>query len=246
MLHELFDAIYVVNLPSSTARRESIKHQFSRLGVDHYHLVDAIDGNTLDLAALKSQGVLQNEKLSPGEIGCYLTHIQVYRDILQGEHETALVCEDDIIFSSNAKELFSDYMQRMPPDWDIIHFYSSRPISGGDPNDKKRIRVKDGIYRGFNEGRGAVCLALRRRCLKYLLTNAFPITSTIDGKTNWPTLKREEGLNGYIVSPFPCGFGDFGSEIDKRGTRQAYREKRVPFKRVFRLLRKLVSSSLDS
>jgi GR25 family glycosyltransferase involved in LPS biosynthesis len=209
--------------------------------VEHYHLVDAIDGNTLDLAALKSQGILQNEKLSPGEIGCYLTHIQVYRDILQAEHETALVCEDDIIFSSNAKELFSDYMQRMPPDWDIIHFYSSRPVGGKDQYDRKRKLVAEGLYRGFNEGRGTVCLAFRRRCLEYLLTIAFPMKSTIDGRTNWPTLKAEAGFNGYIVSPFPCGFGNFPSEVAIRGTRYAYRENRGSFSTLVRLLRKLRS-----
>jgi GR25 family glycosyltransferase involved in LPS biosynthesis len=222
-LNTLFDAIYVVSLPSSIARRASIREQFVRLGVEHYHLVDAIDGNTLDLAALKSQDILQNEKLSPGEIGCYLTHIQVYRDILQAEHKTALICEDDIVFSPNATELFSDYMQRMPPDWDILHFHSLHPVGNDSKRDKGRILIKEGIYQGYDEGRGTLCLALRPRCIRYLLDLAFPIKTAFDGITAWPTGWWTHGYRGYIVSLFPCSIGPFKNEMAQRGKRFQFR-----------------------
>ena len=216
-LDEWFDKVFVISLPTSTARRQSVEQEFKQMGIGRYELVNAIDGFTLDLDSLRANGTLLNEKLTAGEVGAYLSHIKVFQDSLERGYERVLVCEDDIVFSQNAKELFHNYLTRMPEDWDIIHFHSHIPFGSNGSTARNRQPLLPGIYRGYNEGGGTLCNAYSKRCLTYLLNRAFPFKGAIDGLTNWPTGWWTKGYKGYIVSPFPCRPGGFMNETERRG-----------------------------
>jgi GR25 family glycosyltransferase involved in LPS biosynthesis len=130
-----------------------------------------------------------------------------------------MVCEDDIRFCNDANARIARYMTEIPGDWDIAHFQSLRPVGCGEKWDDMRQRVSRHVYRGYNEGAGASCYALTRRCMEFLLQFAYPISKAPDGLTNWPTgwWPECEPYAGYVFDPLPCESGVFESDIGDRG-----------------------------
>jgi glycosyl transferase, family 25 len=190
-------------------------------GLTDAEIIGAVDGQTLDLEMMRSQGILQrdihvNRDLTAGEIGCYLSHVAAWRKILEQKLETALICEDDIVWRVDANDVVDQFMAEVPEDWDILHFHSNISVGSGERNDPGRRQVSEHVWQGFNEGEGAVCYAITARGAAFLLSIAFPICSAVDGRTNWMTgwWKRCKGYRGYVCSPFPCDTGNFPSEID--------------------------------
>ncbi len=90
---------YVVNLARSVDRRSSIVAGLERVGQD-YEIFVAVDGHALDFSDPAVSGQLEPgflDKFRPGEAGCALSHINVYRKILADGLDRALVLEDDVI-----------------------------------------------------------------------------------------------------------------------------------------------------
>jgi len=190
-------------------------------GLSNAEILRAVDGRTLDLEMMRSQGILQwdnhlRRDLTAGEVGCYLSHISVWKTLLERKLKTALICEDDVVWRIDANAIIDRFMSEVPCDWDIIHFHNSVRIGSGQYNDYGRIKLSEYVWQGFNEGRGAVCYAITTRGASFLLNIAYPISSTVDGRINWLTgwWKKSEGYRGYICQPFPCEVGNMPSEID--------------------------------
>lgn len=225
MIDELFDRVFVISMPSSVARRAYIREHFAATHISNYECFDAVVGADLDLDALKKAGLVAErprehggQDLLPGEIGASMSHIRVYETALARGYDRIMVCEDDIRFVRGANALFDYYMREVPADWDIVHFQSLRPVGSGLHWDSMRRKISEHVYLGYNEGAGASCYALTRRCTEFLLRHAYPINKAPDGLTNWPTGWWPEcsGYRGYIVDPLPCVSGVFESDVGPR------------------------------
>jgi len=225
MIDIVFDKVFVISLPSNAERRAHIRQHFSETGITNYEFFDAVVGAELDLAVLKQSRILAdkpaahgNTDLTPSEVGCAWSHIKVYETALAKRFKRILVCEDDVRFCENANDVFGRYMAEIPRDWDIIHFQSTRAVGSGDKWDIYRKKITRHVYLGYNEGAGAGCYALTRRCMKFLLRYAFPINKAADGLINWPTgwWKQCRGYRGYIVDPLPTTSGQFKTQIEDR------------------------------
>jgi len=91
--------IYVINLERAAERRRKIGTQLDRLGLS-YVLCQAVDGAQLDAQALsalcdEATATRDYRPLSRGELGCALSHLAVYRRMLDEGADRALVLEDD-------------------------------------------------------------------------------------------------------------------------------------------------------
>ena len=68
--------------------------------------------------------------LGDGEISIAIKHTLAMQKIASGDEDFSLVLEDDGIFVENFNDLFYEYLQKTPNDWDIIHVgngYGMRP-----------------------------------------------------------------------------------------------------------------------
>ena len=86
-------------------RRAMFLFQASVMGLSNAVIIQAVDGKSLNLEKMVSEGMLQRDEhkrhdLTAGEVGCYLSH----GTLLKRQLETALICEDDIVwrFDANA------------------------------------------------------------------------------------------------------------------------------------------------
>lgn len=88
---------YVINLARSRERRIHIANELSRVRID-YEFVEGIDGRDLDIhdSRVIDSAVLGTRWFRPGVAGCALSHLKVYRKIVEDGLAHALVLEDDI------------------------------------------------------------------------------------------------------------------------------------------------------
>jgi glycosyl transferase family 25 len=88
---------YVINLARSRDRRAYITKELKKTGLD-YELVTAVDGRELDLGdeSVIDPSFLTRTAGSAGSAGASLSHLGVYRKIIEDGHEAALILEDDV------------------------------------------------------------------------------------------------------------------------------------------------------
>ena len=104
MLH-----IYIISLKQDIERRSVISKKLESFDLN-YSFIDAVYGKelsnkTLDLIRSRSCGKIIDRKFeaSSGEVGCTLSHLKVYHDILQNKLNWACILEDDVILDERFK-----------------------------------------------------------------------------------------------------------------------------------------------
>ncbi len=103
--------IFVVSLPGSTKRHQTIAARLRELGLQ-FEFFDAIDGRDLPShledqvdPEFGSAKQLLGRKLSAGEIGCAFSHAFLMRDIVSRQLPAAFVLEDDSYPSDDFADL---------------------------------------------------------------------------------------------------------------------------------------------
>lgn len=94
--------VFVINLPRSHERREYIDTQMRQFGIN-YELVEAVDGYQLTKSEmLKRYGKqlfnvnpYNKQVMTPGAVGCLLSHLKLYDLIIEQDIEIACILEDD-------------------------------------------------------------------------------------------------------------------------------------------------------
>jgi glycosyl transferase, family 25 len=88
---------FVINLPQSVERKTNVIRQFSQLSIEP-NFIEAVNGSLLTKQELEDK-VIDSNYLSPGEIGCALSHLKIYKTMTEENIPYALIFEDDIQFS---------------------------------------------------------------------------------------------------------------------------------------------------
>lgn len=125
---------YVINLKRSPQRRQLMCEQLDKFGVD-YEIFAASDGRALtpeeeamvgtsDQVILDMAGgrqCLVEDKLSPAEVGCALSHLRLYQHILERGEERAVILEDDEVLNEDSL-LALNNLDVITEPWDVVHF----------------------------------------------------------------------------------------------------------------------------
>ena len=116
--------IYVINLERSRDRREVMREHLTSLGL-RFEFITAVDGAALNptQATLYSASAAQEtigRELLPGEIGCALSHYDIYRQMVEGGTEVALIIEDDVALSKDLLEVLR-VAAESNFEWDLVN-----------------------------------------------------------------------------------------------------------------------------
>jgi glycosyl transferase family 25 len=125
---------YVINLDRSKDRLEAIAQQLQALGLS-FSRIPAVDGRkaTPEQRAFLDETSYQKKhgKTSlPGELGCYLSHVNAIQTFLLSDASFALILEDDAIFAEGFVDAFHELM-RHPNKWDMVKLsgvHSGTPV----------------------------------------------------------------------------------------------------------------------
>ncbi len=195
--------ITIISLAKDEKRRRRIVQQCKTLGLN-YKLFDAIDGNTLTQAELDKVYAEKNtisaigRRLSRGEIGCALSHLSVYKQMLSENIKIMIILEDDAILSPKFKEALQiiDYL---PKNWEILflgytcygnHFWYKLPI--------KIPKLKWRIAKVTDSCRRTHAYVIRQSTAKKILTRTKKLCQPIDYYTG-----NSKEINLFLIVP-PC------------------------------------------
>lgn len=198
---------YVINLAANTERLANSTAQLAAQGVA-FERIDATNGWALsDAEVAQVYDVAANRRrakhpLVRPEIGCYLSHIDVWRRIAKGLAEGGFIFEDDFRAADGLAEILM-LLSKDRRDWDLIKLFSldpapkcvARRLLGSAHNIAAPYRVPNCLI-----GYGLTQKAARR-----LADRAIPFFRPVDEdqKFFWET-----GLRVALVLPAPVTVGD--------------------------------------
>ncbi|PID46943.1 MAG: glycosyl transferase [Proteobacteria bacterium] len=119
---------YLINLDDSAERLFGATQQLQVAGID-FERVPAFDGRNVQLADIKEYDekasiAYMGRALGGGELGCYFSHIDCAKRLLQTDADYALVLEDDMTapqtLLTSITEIL-DYLEAHAIDWYLIN-----------------------------------------------------------------------------------------------------------------------------
>ena len=115
----------MLNLDRATQRRETMLDRLAVLGLES-EILRAVDGRALGAADLPPG---TEPGLSPGEIGCYLSHVNSWETVIQRQLPYAIVLEDDVILSANLMNVVEEITALGMP-FDAVRLSALFPVRG--------------------------------------------------------------------------------------------------------------------
>ncbi len=201
--------IQVINLADNTARLDNVRRQFEAQGL-RFARLDGVNGWALSEVEIDEvYDEDRNQKharhdLVPAEIGCYLSHIEAWRSIAEGEDAGGFIFEDDFEADATLGDVLRSLTQDAGADWDMVKLFTFDPAA---PNVAERI-LAGGDLRLVVPYRVPTCLigyGLTRDAARRLLDQAVPFFRPVDEdqKYFWET-----GLRVALILPTPIKVGD--------------------------------------
>lgn len=209
--------VYIINLKKDIEKKEYmldlVKKYFS-----NYSIFEAVYGKELSteytnslLDFTKMQKHLKRN-LTSGEVGCSLSHIKIYEDMINNDTEKALILEDDISFDNNLSETIN-YINKLDLNWDIIllghHTHFSRLIDTKISFWSKKYKLSNSydLLRPSEIGYGTYGYLISKNGAKKLLDELKTFYKPIDNYTG-----NDKYTNLYVVIPSIIKINDYLSE----------------------------------
>ncbi|XP_057652350.1 glycosyltransferase 25 family member [Diorhabda carinulata] len=136
-----FDKIFMINLLRRPERRKRMNACFDEIGIQ-VDILNAVDGKALNESFLEKLKFMpefsdpyHKRPMKLGEIGCFLSHLNIWREIVAENYQTTLVLEDDIRFEPFFRHKVQNVMAevRKLPDWDLVYFGRKRLQESEEP-----------------------------------------------------------------------------------------------------------------
>ncbi len=122
-IDKFFDRVLVINSRQRGDRLKNMTERFKSLGLvkDHFEFMDkyrfeAINGGHMDVSNLP---ITYDKGLNGGEIGCYLSHLAIYKLIFTNGWQKTLILEDDAIFTERFFTDFENQYNNLPNEFDL-------------------------------------------------------------------------------------------------------------------------------
>ena len=116
----IIDKTYVINLKERSDRWKRIKEQFSNTNLNLTRW-DAVYGKKLPNHEYKQKTTpMCYEFCSPSMVGCWLSHVSIWKNIIKNNETNVLILEDDAYPTNNFNEKLKKIWKQVPEDWDFI------------------------------------------------------------------------------------------------------------------------------
>lgn len=126
-LNNYFDHIYVITLKRATDRQQQVAKDLAGLRYEFFWGSDKLE---LDIPAMAANGEYSeakakqfhryNKGMSPGQVGCSLSHKRIYEEVLQKGYQRVLILEDDV--HPVNMEQAAAIINAFPADWELVMF----------------------------------------------------------------------------------------------------------------------------
>lgn len=229
---------YLINLESRPDRLERMSSILTGAGIE-FEVFPAIDGRKLKSA----NGVLQfvdgtpaydpdhstrlgYRPLSPSGVGCYLSHLEVWRKAAKSNDGWALVLEDDLNIDPSVGPILKN-IPGIEKGWDFIKLSALGKVPYVQLFPLTENHFISLLLRG-STGMQGYCISAQGA--RKLLSKALPITLPVDTFIDhfWHT-----GINTLAVTPYPIEDNkniESSIEIERLTLSNTHKYTRLPMK----------------
>ncbi len=115
------DCIYLINLDERPDRLEKFYGEFSSVQFK-INRVSAVNGWKLPEKVFKKLGGPYGPRISPGHLGCLLSHVSVLHHAYKAQWDTIWVLEDDATILENVSFIptLIEELNTIDPQWDVL------------------------------------------------------------------------------------------------------------------------------
>jgi GR25 family glycosyltransferase involved in LPS biosynthesis len=160
----------------------------------------AVNGKNLDKSDLIKNGIVKNDKLTLGEIGCYLSHFSTLLSNINNKSRYILILEDDVTGNFEEKEETLQKLLRDVPD----HVdYIALGYNYFEIKNDEIIKIDNTRLKPIKMLHGTQAYLFRTDSLKKII-NLLPIREPYD-------LAASKIFNSYIIEPKIFDLSKFGS-----------------------------------
>lgn len=195
--------VFVINLPEHRARRTFMLLQTKALGLEAT-IWSAIDGRRLserECAAHYSdtRARAHRRSLSSGEVGCALSHISIYRHMIEKNIPYAMILEDDAVLGKFTRTVIDRLEPLLKTDSPMVVLLTH--LSRFCMRASKKITNHHRLVRVWKAGHGYGYL-INRSAAECLSKELYPVFTTAD---NWTRVRRESrhiqllGIHPYCI-----------------------------------------------
>ena len=188
------DKVYLINLDRRTDRLENMTKILNELGgvFKDFTRFSAVDGNSLSdeeiynycstnaLSSLKHKYHLHADIRSKGGIGCYLSHLNIWKDIVKNNYKNVVIFEDDS-YTPNDYQKILNYINNLPDDYHIAFLsyynFNSNNVKTEPVND---YWTKSDGYTFYNLD----AYIMSYEGAKIFIEKALPISNQLDSYVN--------------------------------------------------------------
>lgn len=186
--------VFVINLDRNVERLDFVGKQLDRLGIQ-YERFPGIDGRKMSneerkrLSSPFRSRLIQAYPIMGGVLGCALSHLAVYREIINRKFPFALIFEDDVIVSEGFRELSEWVAEQLDEERPQVALFSNW---GGQMSLSQRAMVRE------KGGSCADAYLITRKAAKLILRVNSPVIYVADAWGRWV---RRHGLELFRVYP---------------------------------------------
>jgi len=151
----------------------------------HVQLIPATDGRKINRDQWASVNRLNTDQLTNGQIGCYESHVRVWRRIVDQNLPYALVFEDDvdIRYTQETVDKLNEVVAELKtvPNWDIVYIGNDAAKPGGNgqlrfpPKRQHTPHLAD-----VSDWEVLHMYLITKRAAQCFLQDAFPIRAAVD------------------------------------------------------------------
>uniref|UniRef100_A0A4W5PX00 procollagen galactosyltransferase n=1 Tax=Hucho hucho TaxID=62062 RepID=A0A4W5PX00_9TELE len=132
-----FDEVFMINLKKRTDRRDRMLRTLYEQEIA-CKVIQAVDGKAMNISEINALGIhmlpgysdpYHGRPLTKGELGCFLSHYNIWKEIAERGLRSSLVIEDDLRFEVFFKRRLMNLMSEVESqglDWDLIYIGRKR------------------------------------------------------------------------------------------------------------------------
>jgi GR25 family glycosyltransferase involved in LPS biosynthesis len=188
-------------MSSNKEREKNIKKQEKILGQSIQHFEAIVGKDYMNKANELNQDIIDDWKHTEGELGCYLSHLMLIKQIAdQSKTGYSVIFEDDFkIEVSNLNEKIKDYIKNLEKDqrdFDTIFLGRCSQHKGEEYKDDLRE------IKYFNDGIVIMCAhgyIIKNSNARKIYESLLHLDDVVDHKFN--TNIKNEILKSYLIDP---------------------------------------------
>ncbi len=135
--------MYVINLKRRPDRLQTFYEKLD-FPKDNINIVYGFDGKNYENERQEEKNMYykMSNMLMSGEKGCLISHIRIYKEIVDKNIPFAMIFEDDCVLCDDFKNKIEKIINEMPEDTQILYF-------GG--RDEEYFKMEEGTYSRITE-----------------------------------------------------------------------------------------------